>query len=60
MPAILKAGDYDRWLDGATPLAEARAMLSPYDPSLMRAYAVNRVVNSVKNDVPACIEPVEG
>ena len=33
-------------------------MLKPYDPALMEAYAVNRVVNSVKNDTEECIEPV--
>jgi putative SOS response-associated peptidase YedK len=30
----------------------------PYDPALMEAYAVNRAVNSVKNDTEECIEPV--
>jgi hypothetical protein len=33
-------------------------MLKPYDPALMEAYAVNRAVNSVKNDTEECIEPV--
>lgn len=58
MPVMLMADDYDRWLDSATPLPEARALLRPYDPGLMRAYAVNRAVNSVKNDTEACIEPI--
>ena len=35
-----------------------KAMLKPYDPALMEAYAVNRAVNSVKNDTEECIEPV--
>jgi putative SOS response-associated peptidase YedK len=55
MPVILPRENYDPWLDDATPLAQAKAMLAPYDPSLMRAYAVNRVVNSVRNDVAECI-----
>jgi putative SOS response-associated peptidase YedK len=32
--------------------------LRPYDVSLMEAYAVNRAVNSVKNDTEECIEPI--
>jgi len=30
------------------------AMLKPYDAALMEAYAVNRAVNSVKNDTEEC------
>ena len=37
---------------------DLKAMLKPYDPALMEAYAVNRAVNSVKNDTEECIEPV--
>ena len=33
-------------------------MLKPYNPASMVAYAVNRAVNSVKNDTEECIEPV--
>jgi len=33
-----------------------KATLKPYDPALMEAYAVSRVVNSVKNDTEECIE----
>ena len=36
-----------------------RGLLRPYDPALMKAYEVSRVVNSVRNDVEACIEPLE-
>ena len=39
---------------------DLKAMLKPYDPALMEAYAVNRAVNSVKNDTEDCIEPVAG
>ena len=38
-------------------LDDLKAMLKPYDPALMEAYAVNRAVNSVKNDTEECIEP---
>jgi putative SOS response-associated peptidase YedK len=58
MPVILMPKDYDRWLDGGTSIDEARAMLRPYDEALMRAYAVSRAVNSVKNDSEDLIEPI--
>jgi putative SOS response-associated peptidase YedK len=58
MPVMLMAGDYDRWLDATTDIRELKAMLKPYDPALMEAYAVSRAVNSVKNDTEQCIEPL--
>ena len=39
-------------------LDELLALLRPYDASLMEAYAVSRVVNSVK-DTEECIEPID-
>jgi putative SOS response-associated peptidase YedK len=59
MPVMLMSEDYDRWLASATSVSDLKALLSPYDPALMDAYAVSRVVNSVKNDTEECIEPVE-
>ena len=47
MPVMLMAEDYDRWLGSATELHELKAMLKPYDPAVMEAYAVSRIVNSV-------------
>jgi putative SOS response-associated peptidase YedK len=58
MPVILDLDDYDRWLDPATPIPELRALLKPCPAELMEAYAVNRAVNSVKNDSEECIEPI--
>jgi putative SOS response-associated peptidase YedK len=55
---MLLSEDYDRWLDSTTDIDDLKAMLKPYDPALMEAYAVNRAVNSVKNDTEECIEPV--
>ena len=60
MPVMLMSGDYDRWLGSTTSTDDLKAMLKPYDPALMEAYAVNRAVNSVKNDTEECIEPVAG
>lgn len=59
MPVILMPDDYDRWLDNDTPVDELRGMLRPYDPELMKAYAVSRAVNSVKNDTEECIQPID-
>ena len=58
MPVMLMSEDYDRWLGPTTSIDDLKAMLKPYDPALMEAYAVNRAVNSVKNDTEECIEPV--
>ena len=59
MPVILMPENYDAWLDAATPIEAARAMLKPYDENAIKAYAVSRMVNSVKNDNEECIEPVD-
>ena len=58
MPVILMPDDYDAWLDKGTAIDVARAMLKPYDAALMKAYAVSRDVNSVKNDVETLIVPL--
>jgi putative SOS response-associated peptidase YedK len=58
MPVMLLAEDYDHWLDPNSNADELRALLRPYDAKLMEAYAVNRAVNSVKNDNEQCIEPI--
>jgi putative SOS response-associated peptidase YedK len=60
MPVILEPEDYDRWLDSSTPVDELRAMLKPFPAERMEAYAVSRVVNSVKNDTEECIAPLAG
>ncbi len=58
MPVMLMAEDYDRWLGPTTDIDDLKAMLKPYEPALMEAYAVNPAVNSVKNDTEECIEPL--
>jgi putative SOS response-associated peptidase YedK len=59
MPVILMPEDYDHWLDNSTGVDELRGLLKPYDPDLMKAFRVSRAVNSVKNDTPECIEPID-
>jgi putative SOS response-associated peptidase YedK len=58
MPVILEPKDYDRWLDKETPVDELKEMLKPYPADRMQALAVSRAVNSVKNDIEECIEPI--
>ena len=58
MPVMLMSEDYDRWLGPTTSVDDLKSLLKPYDPGLMEAYAVNRAVNSVKNDTEECIKPV--
>jgi len=59
MPVMLMSEDCDRWLGLGSSADELKSLLRPYDADLMEAYAVDRAVNSVKNDTEECIEPVE-
>ncbi len=58
MPVILPKDAEDFWLD-TTVEDHPRLLdlLQPYPASEMGAYTVSKVVNSVKNDSPECIEP---
>jgi putative SOS response-associated peptidase YedK len=57
MPAILNRNDQDVWLRG-TP-DEAFEVLKPYPSELMLAVPVSSKVNSVKNNGPELIVPVD-
>ena len=54
---MLLPEDYDAWLGPTTSPENLRSLLRPYDENLM--YAVNRKVNSVKNDTEECIQPFD-
>jgi putative SOS response-associated peptidase YedK len=59
MPLILAPALYDGWLDQEEKLPEELDdYLTPYPAELMVAYPVSTLVNSLVNDLPACIEPV--
>jgi len=59
MPVILPDDAYDLWLDPGFQKPDAICdLLKPFDPNLMRRYEVSNRVNLVKNDDPACAEPV--
>ena len=59
MPVILPKEAEDFWLDPAvedhTRLLD---LLQPYQASDMSAFTISKLVNSVKNNSPECIEPV--
>lgn len=59
MPAILPETNREIWLDDKSNTRELKELLVPYDSSRMSMYRVSDIVNSWKNDVPECIEPVE-
>jgi len=59
MPVIVAPEDYSRWIDlELQDPVDIGKMLAPY-PGEMRAYPVSTRVNSVKNDDPTLIQPVE-
>lgn len=58
MPVILDPAAWERWLDpGESDRRTLEALLVP-DAGGLEAYAVSRVVNNPRNDVPECIEAV--
>jgi putative SOS response-associated peptidase YedK len=59
MPVILPEVDYDTWLTpGEVNPQELMPLLVPFDPNLMEAYPVSRLVNNPINDSPDCIRPL--
>lgn len=58
MPVILDAGSYDRWLNPSQSSESLRALLRPYDDTLMAAYPVGPGVNSARNDTSDCTVPI--
>jgi putative SOS response-associated peptidase YedK len=59
MPVILQPDAYDLWLDKNVNNPEQLQFLyPPYPADLMTLYPVSTLVNSPRNDNPACIEPI--
>lgn len=55
MPVILRAEDFELWLDPGFNKTDAlRELLKPYDANAMRRHLVSTLVNQVKNDLPEC------
>jgi putative SOS response-associated peptidase YedK len=61
MPVILPEEAWDTWLDPANEDTDALAkLLVPLPADQLEAYPVDTLVNSVQNDGPELIEPLEG
>ena len=58
MPVILPRSAEATWLDLSRPVDEALALLVPYDPAKMAAAEASLLVNSPRNDVPECFDPL--
>lgn len=61
MPAILSEEAWEVWLDESEVDVEALSrLLVPYPPELLEIWPVGREVNSVANNGPGLVEPLEG
>jgi putative SOS response-associated peptidase YedK len=59
MPVILPRTSYASWLNPETESKSLHSLLAPYPATQMTTYPVSKLVNSPRNDVPACIEPFD-
>jgi len=60
MPVILDPTDYDFWLDlKVDDVTQLRELLHPYPGDDPKAEPVSTLVNSPRNNVVQCIEPIE-
>ena len=60
MPVILDEDGWDRWLDrDFHDLASLRSMLGPAPDGSVAEYPVSSLVNSVRNNVPELLTPIE-
>jgi putative SOS response-associated peptidase YedK len=58
MPVVIAPDAWDRWLDPApVDPGELRALLEPREDLVLDARAVSALVNNVRNNGPALIEP---
>ena len=59
MPVILPEDTYDTWLNREmTDTNYLKSLLVPYPAEEMDLFQVSTLVNSPKNDVEACLEPI--
>jgi putative SOS response-associated peptidase YedK len=58
MPVIVDAGDYDLWLNPATPTDKLVPLLDSRPVAGMEVVAVNPAVNNPRNQGPECLAPV--
>lgn len=60
MPVVLQPDSWDRWLDREFhDMAALRSMLGPAPDGILAEHAVSSLVNSVRNNVPELLSPIE-
>ena len=60
MPVIIPTEQYDLWLDPKVEdVTQLERLLQPFPSDKMTAYPVSTLVNSPKNDLAECVEPLE-
>jgi len=59
MPVVLPASAFSQWLDPDAAPEDLLPLLQPFEVAF-QAHPVSTLVNSPRNDVPDCIESVEG
>jgi putative SOS response-associated peptidase YedK len=57
MPVILNPKDEKAWLDLDLNLEAAKSMLKSFPDRSVKSFAVERLVNNVKNDIPEVVLP---
>jgi putative SOS response-associated peptidase YedK len=63
MPVVVPESAWDRWLDPTltkpADLAELHGLLVPAEDDTLDAYRVSPRVNSVRNDGPELVQPID-
>ncbi len=64
MPVLLPKSEWSRWLNPETPSEKVTELLDPNGEAQLRvgpldAFPVSRMVNAVRNNGPALVEPVQ-
>ena len=60
MPVLITPDNQETWLSPSSSEQDLAALMRPAPHDLMTSTMVGTVVNSPKNDVPACLDPVDG
>ena len=59
-PAVIRAEDFQDWLDPSTPAQRLLAMARHPHPGPFDRWRVSRRVNSPRNDAPELLQPLDG
>ena len=59
MPVVVPPAGWETWLDPNADPGELRALLEPTDEVALRIDPVSDLVNNVRNDGPALVQPID-